>query len=77
MFGFDRKEKKRKRLFLIRQKVLNNDDECWSLYTKKAALGGNPCLVIPFVPKLLAHEIYLLLKMVDTIIAPRCNGSKE
>lgn len=45
---------------------------------RKPRLCGDPCLVVPFVPKLLAHQIYLLFKMVDVNTeAPWCNGSEE
>lgn len=45
---------------------------------RKPRLCGDPRLVVPFVPKLLTHQIYLLFKMVDVNTeAPRCNGSKE
>lgn len=45
---------------------------------RKPQLCGNPCLVVPFVPQLLAHQIYLFFRMVDVNTeAPCCNGSKE
>lgn len=45
---------------------------------RKPRFCGDPCLVVPFVPKLLAHHIYLLLILVDVNAeAPRCNGSTE
>ncbi len=45
---------------------------------RKPQVCGNPCLVVPFVPKLLTHQIYLWFKMVDVNTeAPWCNGSKE
>lgn len=45
---------------------------------RKPRICGNPCLVVPFVPKLLAQQIYLSFKMVDlNTEAPWGNGSKE
>lgn len=45
---------------------------------RKPRICGNPCLVVLFVPKLLAQQIYLSFKMVDlNTEAPWGNGSKE
>lgn len=45
---------------------------------RKPQLCGDPCLVVTFVSKLLAHQIYLWFKVVEVNTkAPWCNGSKE
>lgn len=72
-----RKKEKKKIEFLIRQK--SSKWWWWALVTvhkKSPDVCGNPCLVVPFVPKLLAHQICSLFQRMDVNAAPRCNGSR-